>query len=140
MVHGEPQLSAITFELQVLKGRGASTSQSAQDSSQQKPGRHYQVNFSIDPHHLQVSPLPDGRRQIKIEIAQAIFSLGGKRLNSTDAAVDSDLTLEQIRTAMQKGVLLHQEIEAPPDIAFLRVGIRDTSSEKIGCIEMALPR
>ena len=76
---------------------------------------------------------------MKIEIAQAIFSLDGKRLNSTDAAFDSDLTLEQIRTAMQKGVLLHQEIDAPLDSAFLRLGIRDASSGKIGCIEIALP-
>jgi VWFA-related protein len=138
MMHGAPQTSAITFEVQVLKGQGAS--QSARESSKQKPGRHYKVDFSIDPHHLQISALPDGHRQMKIEIAQAIFSLDGKRLNSTDAAFDSDLTLEQIRTAMQKGVLLHQEIDAPLDSAFLRLGIRDASSGKIGCIEIALPR
>ena len=77
---------------------------------------------------------------MKFEIAQAIFNLDGKRLASTDVGLDSDLTPTQMKTAMQKGILVNQEIDAPADSEFLRVGIRDASSGRVGSLEIALPR
>ena len=139
MLHGAPQLSAITFEVEILKD-DRTPIQQASDKPRQKFVGRYRLGYSIDPHHLETSTLPNGRRRLKFEIAQAIFNLDGKRLASTDVGLDSDLTPAQMKTAMQKGILVNQKIDAPADGEFLRVGIRDASSGQVGSLEIALPK
>jgi hypothetical protein len=95
------------------------------------------VDYSIDPHHLALKELPDGRRQAELEIAQAVYDPDGTRVNYSDAGLEVNLTAQQLARAMQLGIPIHQEVDVPAGQVSLRMGVRDAASGRIGTLEVA---
>lgn len=146
MEPGVPPLSQLIFEARVLPAgdpelRGLEPSPGPAGKPAQPlepPVTRYFVDYSIDPHRLALRDLPDGRRQVELEVTQAVYGPGGKRLNFTDAGLEFNLTPAQIAHDMQSGVRARQEIDVPSGPVWMRLGVRDATSGRIGTLEFAL--
>jgi VWFA-related protein len=145
MLNGLPPLSQVIFEARVLpvgdpalRGAAAAAGPAGKpDQPLKAPVTRYMVDYSIDPHHLALKELPDGRRQAELEVAQAVYDLDGKRVNYRDAGLEVNLTAQQLARAMQLGIPIHQEVDVPAGQVSLRMGVRDAASGRIGTLEVA---
>jgi VWFA-related protein len=146
MEPGIPPLSQVIFEARVLPAGdpalhglqptpGAAGKPSAPLKS---PVTRYFVDYSIDPHQLELKDLPDGRRQAELEITQELYDGAGQRVNSTDAGLEVTLTAAQMTVDLKTGVRVRQEIDVPGEDVSMRLGVRDASSGKIGTVEVPI--
>ena len=146
MEPGVPPLSQVIFEVRVLAAgdpdlRGLQPTPGAAGrppAPLKTPVTRYFVDYFIDPHQLALKDLPDGRRQAELEIAQELYDGAGKRVNSTDAGLEVTLKAAQVAVDSKSGVHVRQEIDVPAEDVFLRLGVRDASSGKIGTVEVPI--
>ncbi len=148
MEPGIPPLSQVIFEARVLPaGDAALHGLRPTPGAAGKPGAplktpvtRYFVDYSIDPHQLELKDLPDGRQQAELEITQELYDGAGQRVNSTDAGLEVTLTPAQMAVDLKSGVRVRQEIDVPGEDVSLRLGVRDASSGRIGTVEVAVRR
>jgi VWFA-related protein len=146
MEHGAPPLSQVIFQAQVLAagdpelhGLEPTPGPAGKPPEPlQPPVTRYFVEYRIDPQQLALKALPDGRQQAEVEVTQAVYDSQGKRLNSTDAGLQATLTAEQMAQALKMGLRVRQEIDVPAGPVWLRLGVRDATSERIGTVELRL--
>jgi VWFA-related protein len=144
MLHGSLPLSQVIFEVRVLPA-GDPALHGVQptpglagkpDKPLKEPVRRYMVDYSIDPHHLVLTELPDGRRQAELEVAQAVYDPEGKRVNYSDAGLEVDLTEKEMARVMRLGIPIHEEIDLPASDVYVRIGVRDATSGRMGTVEI----
>ena len=100
MLNGLPPLSQLIFEARVLPvgdpalhgATGAPGAAGKPEKPLMPPVTRVMVDYSIDPHSLALTALPDGRRQAELEIAQAVYDPDGTRVNYSDAGLEVNLT------------------------------------------------
>jgi hypothetical protein len=59
-------------------------------------------------------------------------------LNFTDAGLEVTQTDAQMTQDMRNGVRVRQEIDVPAGPVWLRLGVRDATSGRIGTVELGL--
>jgi len=146
MEHGVPPLSQVIFEARVLpvgdpelQGLQPTPGPAGKPAQPlEPPVTRYIVDYSIDPHKLEVKDVPGGKQQVELEVTQAVYDAQGKRLNFTDAGLEITLTAAQMASDMRNGVRAREEIDVPAGPVWLRVGVRDATSGRIGTLELGL--
>ena len=145
MQHGSLPLSQVIYEVRVLPegdpalfGEKAVEKRAVLTAKGLKHPRHYLVDYWIDPREVEAKTLPNRKIHREIEVTQVAYDVEGIRENYTDAALGVDLTPEQDRAALHDGIRLHQEIDVPEGQNYLRVGVHDLLSGRIGTVEIAL--
>lgn len=98
------------------------------------PVQRYVADFTVDPHGLNSTTLPDGRRHTEIELTQVAYDVEGIRLNYADVGLGVDTPPAHA----QEGIHLHQEIDLPTGKVYLKIGVRDMLSGRIGTVEIPL--
>ncbi|HEX4038888.1 MAG TPA: VWA domain-containing protein [Acidobacteriaceae bacterium] len=144
MEHGVPPLSQVIFEARVLAAgdpelEGLQPTAGPAGKPEQPlaaPVTRYFVDYSIDPHQLVLTDVPGGKQRAELEVTQAVYSPAGRRLNFSDAGLEVTLTAAQMAGDMRTGVRVRQEIDVPAGNVWLRVGVRDVTSGRIGTVEM----
>jgi VWFA-related protein len=99
------------------------------------PLQRYVCDYTVDVRGFDSRPLPDGRIHHEVEITQVAYDSDGIRLNYTDQGLAIDRTAAQ---EQQPGIRLHQEIDLPVGQVYLRIGVRDMLSGRIGSLEIPL--
>jgi VWFA-related protein len=99
------------------------------------PLQRYVADYTIDPSGFASKPLPDGRVHRELELTQVAYDPEGIRLNYTDQGLAVDTPPAQ---AAQQGIRLHQEIDLPAGQVFLRIGVHDLISGRVGTVEIPL--
>ena len=142
MVHGAPPLSQIVFDVRVLPAGdpppGAEQPAGEMAKDLKGPVRRETVDYYIDPRNLDYRTLRDGRHRLEFEVTQAIYDASGRRLNFTDLGGEMDLTPEQETEARRHGLHFRQQIDAPARDVWLRLGVQDKLSGRIGTLEIPL--
>ena len=103
-----------------------------------KPLTRYGVEFAFPARQIAFTSGPDNTHRGGLEFDLAAYDADGKLINSLSQTIQlplSDSTWQQ----MQKGPFrFFQQLDLPPGEVFLRVGIRDLTSNKIGTLEVPL--
>jgi VWFA-related protein len=99
------------------------------------PLQRYVADFTIDPSGFDSRPLADGRVHREMELTQVAYDAEGIRLNYTDGGFAVDTPPAQ---SAQQGIRMHQEIDLPAGQVFLRIGVHDLISGRIGTVEIPL--
>jgi VWFA-related protein len=156
MQHGSPQSHQILFAVRVIpigKPRKMELSAgAAQPSSRKnkKPGhdpqigvpleaQHYALDYAITPAQLRFDAAADGIRHGVTNFMVASFDNDGTPHTSIVSQAKSELKPESYRDVETGGVRLHQEVDIPVAAAFVRMGVQDALSGRMGTIEIALP-
>ena len=146
MQHGSPALSQVVFNVRVLpandpalKNVTATTGPAGSMAAQLKNARRFVVDYWIDPRGLDHASAPDGGQQSQIELTEVAYDVNGNRVNYADQALGVTQTQDQAAKALQGGLPLRQQIDLPAENVYLRVGVHDMLSGRIGTLEIPLP-
>jgi len=139
MQHGVIPLSQVPFEIRVVPstdpvvtGEQLSPDPAGALAKTLKPPlTRYVADFTIDQQGLDSRALPDGRKHTEVELTEVAYDVEGIRENYTDGgfAVDG---------APGQRLRLHQEIDLPAGKVYLRIGVRDLMSGRMGTLEIPL--
>ena len=143
MQHGTLPLSQVIFEVRALPegdpalgGEKPTLERTVAAPQGLKHPTHYLVDYWVDPREVQASVLPNGKQHREIELTQVAYDDEGIRVNFTDVGLGVDLTDAQAAQAVHGGIRLHQEIDLPAGQLYLRVGVHDLLSGRIGTVEI----
>jgi VWFA-related protein len=143
MSRGAPTPEDLLFKVRVLPA--STTTETAVAPNNQLsamvpsngPFRRYDVDFLALAAQLALIPQPDGHRAANVEFLATVYDTEGRLLNVTG----TDLSLEPTTTDYAKLahsiVRCHLEVSVPDRVeTFLRIGIRDLSTNKFGVVEV----
>ncbi len=142
MQHGVLPESQVLFRVRVapasdpsVKGEKISPEPAGELVHALKPPlQRYVADFTIDPGGFESKTLPDGRVHREMELTQVAYDPEGIRMNYTDGAFAINTPPGQAA----QGIHMHQEIDLPAGQVFLRVGVHDMISGRIGTVEIPL--
>jgi VWFA-related protein len=143
MSRGAPTPEDLLFKVRVLPASTTTETAAAPNNQlsamvpSNGPFRRYDVDFLALAAQLALIPQPDGHRAANVEFLAIVYDTEGRLLNVTG----TDLSLEAMTTDDAKLahslVRCHLEISVPDRVeTFLRVGIRDLSTNKFGVVEV----
>ena len=145
MQHGTPPLSQVIFAVRVVpqsdpavKDVAAVPGPAGAMSASLKQPQRYMVDYWIDPRTVEHKTLPDGKIETQVELTEVAYNNEGIRVNYADRALGISQTTEQT-TAAQGRLSMHEQIDLPPGPVYLRLGVHDLLSGRIGTVEIAVP-
>jgi VWFA-related protein len=101
------------------------------------PFRTYTVQIQADARALRLRRTADGARQGTVETVTIVYDQTGDRVNSLITTAALYLSEAQYRKLLADGLRVRQEIAVPvKGNYFLRVGVHDVASDRIGALEI----
>jgi VWFA-related protein len=145
MAHGAPTPQDILFKVRVLPTTALLEQELAQNNTQPQgrslkpPFRRYAIDLVAVPEDFRLALHDSGNRTGSLEFSVWLYDNDGNLLNGTGKAIDLNLTPERYKQFLT-GVNGHFEISVPAKAGglFLRIGVRDISSNRIGAIEIPI--
>jgi hypothetical protein len=140
VVRGAPPLAEILFKVRVLsaddpkaKGVKLGAEPAGQRAKDFKgPATRYLLDFAVDSHPLGFSTTADGVRHARVEFALIAYDGDGNQLNYVDRGVAINLTDALYEQVMRGGIPVHQEIDLPEGVTYLRLVVHDLGNSKWG--------
>jgi len=142
MMRGNLDATQILFKVKVVQSPGTELTLVAgnqPDAKQMKPPyRRYSIAYSIDIHGIDFKPSIDGNYRGDFEFTAMVYNADGDDvLNSVTKTVSPILVPAVYQSMLKGGANAHQEIDVPATGEyFLRIGIHDLSSDRVGSIEI----
>ena len=137
MVFGMPQSEQILYKTLVQHVAPKPDAPAAKPSVK-GPTDRYSVDFAVDLKDLNFKLTPDGLHKGKLNISLIVYDKYGQLSSREDHLVDLNVKPD-IWTIFEKtGVQLHGEITAPKGQYWLRTGVYDEASRKVGTMEIPL--
>ncbi len=142
MQHGSIPLSQVRFDVRILPA-GAPALRTepvtpgpagALATMLKPPVTRYIADYWIKPSQLSHTVLPNGIWHSELELTQVAYTPGGIRKNYTDVG----LAVNVPPSRQNDPIRLEQQIDLPPGLVYLRVGVRDLKSGQIGTLEVPL--
>lgn len=133
MDFGLPQTEQILYKARIVP------SPSSNDSAQASRGPHdrYGVDFAVDLKDLNLVESPDGQHKGTLVLSLIVYNKYGDILNRRDHRVVLDIKPDVWKVFQQTGVQLHADVDVPKsEQCWLRTGIYDESSHKVGTMEV----
>jgi len=104
-----------------------------------QPQRHpYDLLLAVPQSQITYATGPGGIRKVRLQFAFDAYDLNGKFLGSHSQDFSMDLTVDRFVQFIEEPVLFHEQIAFYPGPLFLRVGVLDTNSNKVGTLEIPL--
>jgi VWFA-related protein len=100
--------------------------------------KRYWIDYAADVHQLAVSLGSDGLRHLSVEFVAIAYDRDGKILNVVNRTFKLNLQSEPYDRIMRTGLPLHQELDVPAGEVYLRIGVHDLSTDRIGSMEIPL--
>lgn len=151
MQHGSPPSRQILFSATVVPVGGKTKMNHNQVgevllASTQKPVlspvvevQHYGIDYSLRGSQLQFIPQQSTTYRNVLTLMVASFDSQGTMLTGTSYLGISSLEPSVYRNVIGGKFVLHQEADVPTEAAWLRLGIQDQMSGRIGTVEVPLP-
>ncbi len=103
-----------------------------------KPLTRYGFQYALPGQQIAFKDAPDGKRHGSLEFDLAAYDGNGNVVTSLRQAISINLTAEQMAELARSPFRYFQQIDLPPGALFLRVGILDRTSNKVGTLEIPL--
>ena len=143
MSRGAPEPENLLFKARALPASNNTESSVAPNNtldpsvSPKGPFRRYDVDFVALPNKLSLTLQPDGTRIGQVEFLAYVFDVYGRILNATGKLFQIKLTPANYDRFVHGAVGCHLEISVPNSKeTFLRLGMRDIPSDKLGVVEI----
>ena len=144
MLWGGPNPTQVIFAAKVHPATGAVEDKASPGtqvgSKTSGPYERYSVFFIADPQTVSAPALPNGKHHIEFEFVTYAYNDQGVLITSTGNRLVADLAEDRYQAMRKGGVQYQQEISVPAknDNLFLRIGIHDLASDKVGAIEVPI--
>lgn len=146
VLRGAPPLAEILFKVKILpaddpraKGLQMIAGGAGQTAKDLKgPVTRYLLDFAIDPRALGFLTTSDGVHHAREEFAVIAYDGDGKRLNYVDRGLAFNLPETLYSQAMHGGIRVHEEIDLPAGLIYLRLVVHDLDNRKVGSTEIPI--
>jgi len=99
----------------------------------------YVVDFAVPVHTLTLTPGDNDSQQLVMEFAALAYGPGGQKINGARSLVRSTLTPEKLAAAEKSGYRFRLAVDLPVTARYIRLGLRDNQSNRLGVVELPLP-
>lgn len=141
MAHGMPNSAEIPYRLKVVPSAmqpGPGEARAGQNAQLAGNFTRYDVDFALQSNGLSLLPAADGVRRKSLQVALMVYSQDFKPLNWEIRNISLLIKPEQWAVDQRAGIHFRIEIDAPTGDAYLRTGVYDSSSSKVGTLEIPL--
>jgi VWFA-related protein len=143
MVRGAPVPTQIQFTVRVraVTGEPETTVASGNELASAEPEAHapftrYAVDFAIDPHDFSFAQA-DGNFHDDIEFVTFVYDQSGNLVNRSGATLHADFKPAVYADFIKRPFSYNQDVSVPrKGNFFLRIGIHDGNSDRMGAIEI----
>lgn len=103
-----------------------------------KPFRTLTVSIRADAHHVRFTRTADGKHHGSLAFVTVIYTPDGQTVNSLQTNADLTVGEKDYALMLKNGIGALQQIAIPvKGNYFLRVGVHDLGSDRIGVLEIA---
>jgi VWFA-related protein len=130
---GMPQSQQILYKIRVIpaaSGEGG--------PAEKKDKNHYKVDFAIDLKDLKLNLDPHGFHKGTLNISLIVYDRYRNIICREDHQVGLNIKPDVYAAFQNTGVQLHAELAVPAGNFWLRTGVYDQGSRKVGTMEVAL--
>jgi len=136
---GMPIVDQIHYKALILPAKDAVKSATATDGGKRpEPTTKYHVNFAVPVGDLTFETTSDGVRHGKIEVSLIAYNRYGEPVCSGSKPIDLALDSDTYSASERTGVQIHEVIDLPKGDLWLRAGIFDFTSARVGTLEVPL--
>jgi VWFA-related protein len=138
MEFGMPQTEQILYKTLIRPMQEKPDTPARDKAAGKGPQDRYSVDFSVDLKDLNLKLDPDGNHDGTLNVTLIIYDKYGTTANRKDHIVQLKVKPDIYKIFQQTGVQLHAEIDVPKGQFWLRTGVYDESSHKVGTMEVPL--
>ncbi|MGC1450885.1 MAG: VWA domain-containing protein [Candidatus Sulfotelmatobacter sp.] len=137
MEFGMPQTEQILYKT-VIQHTAPQPAGAAETTSVKESAERYSVDFAVDLKDLGLRPGADGVRRDRLNLSMIVYDRYGQVVSREDHLVDLNVKPDVYPVFQKNGVQLHGAINAPKGEYWLRTGIYDETTHKVGTMEVPL--
>jgi VWFA-related protein len=141
MGHGAAPSTQLLFDVRVTPSTKPATPPaigSPNPTLKGKPLVRYDFAFTLPSDQITLEDAPDGTRKGSVELAITAYDGGGRMLNFLSQAGAIGVKPEMLAQFLRRPFQVPLQLDLPPGKIFVRVGVRDAPSEKMGTFEIPL--
>jgi VWFA-related protein len=135
---GMPQSTQIIYRTRIQAVPAGAAGSSATNDAAKGQQTTYGVDFLVDLDDLDLKLNSDGNHEGKLNISLIVYDRYGKIVSRKDHLVGLSIKPDVYTVFQNTGVQLHAEIGAPKGNLWLRTGVYDQASKKVGTLEVPL--
>jgi VWFA-related protein len=98
----------------------------------------YAVQYAIPARQVQLADAPEGTHKGAVELDIAAYDATGKFITGISQVITMTISSERYPEFQKSPIRYFQQIDLPPEQLFLRAGVFDHTSGKIGTLEIPL--
>jgi len=102
------------------------------------PSDRYAVDFALDLNDLNLKLDPDGSHKGRLNLSMILYNKYGQVASREDHLVDLSIKPNVYAVFQKTGIQMHSEISVPKGQYWLRTGVYDERSRKVGTMEVPL--
>ena len=140
MPRGVPNATELLFSQQV----GAATPEQAalgkpgDNPKVKQPSKRFIVSYATNVNQLRLTPTPDGLVHGSVTVGAVAYDREGNFLNSTFNTIQLDLPPAALALLRKDGLQYAQQLDIPDGEVYLRTGMFDLESGKVGTLELPM--
>jgi hypothetical protein len=134
MVFGMPQSEQILYKAMIQP----MTQKADAKPSLKGPTDRFAVDFALDLSDLHLSLAPDGTHKGTLNLSMIVYDRYGQVASREDHLVNLNIKPDVFAVFQKTGVQMHGEIQVPKGQYWLRTGVYDEASHKVGTMEVPL--
>ena len=138
MDFGMPQAQQILFEARIQPASGNDQSPAPEGNVPKEKRNRYTVAFAIDLKDLRLKLDPDGNHKGKLNISLIAYDRYGNIAGRNDQTITLDAKPDAYAAFQKYGVQINADIEVPKGQFWLRAGVYDQASQRVGTMEIPL--
>jgi len=130
---GMPQSEQILYKVRIVPGAAGQT-----EPAEQKDKNQYTVDFAIDLKDLKLDFDVDGNHKGKLNLSLIVYDRYENVISREDQVIGLDIKPDAYTVFQSTGVQIHAVLAVPKGNYWLRTGVFDQGSRKVGTMEVAL--
>ncbi len=130
---GMPQSEQILYKIRIVPAAPASS-----EPADKAEKNHYMVDFAIDLKDLDLKPAADGLHKGTLNVSLMVYDRYGNVISREERLATLNIRPDVYAVFQNTGVQLHAELAVPKGNFWLRTGIFDPASRKVGTMEFPL--
>jgi len=140
MRRGVPAATQIQFDVRAVPAgpQPPPAPIAGQNTDLKGPVTRYAIDYAADPRAVSLNLTPKGYRQGQLVIVTAAYDKNGKPLNAVSTTQPLAVGPDAYLKFLHSGIQLHQLIDLPQGDVYLRTGIYDPNSARMGTLEIPL--
>ena len=140
MAHGAPDATQLLFIVRAQPSANPATPPAMgtlDDSIKNKHLVRYDLQYVLYPDEITVADA-GGAHKANVRFDAAVYDAEGKRLNVFTQTLNVTLKPDEVPRITKTPFRFSQQLDLPPGKLFLRVGILDGTTQKLGTLEIPL--